>query len=109
MNDSRREVLRQQQLPILVYWGYSTSGTFPVSLKVTNECGSTTSSSSFTINLRPHIGYFVFLYWYQFYYQVHHLLLQLRLGHRQPQTVATVNNTGLVTELRQERPLLLLL
>jgi gliding motility-associated-like protein len=34
---------------------YNTSGTFPFSLKVTNECGSTTANSSFTINPSPTI------------------------------------------------------
>lgn len=35
---------------------YSSSGTFPFSLKVTNECGSTTANSSFVIKPTPTVG-----------------------------------------------------
>jgi hypothetical protein len=58
---------------------------------------STTSSSSFTIILRPH-KVLLFSGWYQLPINRFTILLLLRLGLVSLQTVATVNNTGLVTE-----------
>ncbi|MEZ7497156.1 PKD domain-containing protein [Flavobacterium sp. Arc3] len=77
---------------------YSTSGTFSYSLKVTNECGTTTSSSSFTINPSPTISGTLF----SCIGTSSQLTGSPSAAAATPwtssaQTVATVNNTGLVT------------
>ncbi|MGO4819444.1 PKD domain-containing protein [Flavobacterium sp. W22_SRS_FP1] len=77
---------------------YSASGTFLFSLKVTNECSSTTSSSSFTINPSPTISGTLF----SCIGTSSQLTGSPSAVAATPWTssataVATVNNTGLVT------------